>query len=33
MGEPGKADTFKLVLGDGYTAGGVLLKGNIQVHD
>jgi hypothetical protein len=33
MGEPGKADTFRLVLGDGYTAGGVLLKGNIQVHD
>lgn len=33
MGEPGKADTFKLVLGDGYTAGGVLLKGNIQVRD
>jgi len=33
VGEPGSADTFKLVLGDGYAAGGVLLKGNIQVHD
>jgi len=25
------ADTFRIVLGDGYTAGGVLLKGNIEV--
>ena len=33
FGEPGSADTFKIVLGDGYTAGGVLLKGNIQVRD
>ena len=32
-GEPGRADTFKLVLGDGYMAGGVLLRGNIQVRD
>ena len=33
FGEPGSADTFRIVLGDGYTAGGVLLKGNIQVRD
>jgi hypothetical protein len=33
LGEPGSADTFRIVLGDGYTAGGVLLKGNIQVRD
>lgn len=32
LGEPGTADTFRIVLGDGYAAGGVLLKGNIQVH-
>jgi hypothetical protein len=37
-GEPGssaatKPDTFKIVLGDGYAAQGVLLKGNIQVQD
>ncbi|MDQ3778507.1 MAG: hypothetical protein M3310_06560 [Actinomycetota bacterium] len=32
LGEPGDADTFRLVLGDGYGAGGVLLKGNIQVR-
>lgn len=32
LGEPGRADTFRLVLGDGYGAGGVLLKGNIQVR-
>ena len=32
LGEPGQADTFRLVLGDGYGAGGVLLKGNIQVR-
>ena len=31
LGEPGKADSFRIVLGDGYAAGGVLLKGNIQV--
>jgi hypothetical protein len=32
LGEPGRADTFRLVLGDGYGAGGVLLKGNIEVE-
>jgi hypothetical protein len=37
LGEPGAGssanpDTFRIVLGDGYAAGGVLLKGNIQVH-
>ncbi len=31
LGEPGKADSFRIVLGDGYAAGGVLFKGNIQV--
>lgn len=25
------ADTFRIVLGDGYAAGGVLLKGNVEV--
>jgi hypothetical protein len=25
------ADTFRIVLGDGYSAGGVLLKGNVEV--
>ncbi|HUP33053.1 MAG TPA: post-COAP-1 domain-containing protein [Gaiellaceae bacterium] len=32
LGEPGTADTFRIVLGDGYGAGGVLLNGNIQVE-
>jgi WD40 repeat protein len=31
LGEPGRADTFRLVTGDGYGAGGVLLNGNIDV--
>jgi hypothetical protein len=31
LGEPGSADMFRIVLQDGYAAGGVLLKGNIQV--
>jgi hypothetical protein len=31
LGSPGKADAFRIVLGDGYGAGGVLLNGNIQV--
>lgn len=31
LGEPGRADTFRIVLQDGYAAGGVLLRGNIQV--
>ncbi len=33
FGEPGTADTFRIVLGDGYAASGVLLKGNIQVQE
>ncbi len=32
LGEPGRADTFRIVLGDGYGAGGVLLNGNIEVE-
>jgi len=32
LGEPGTLDTFKVVLGNGYTAGGPLLGGNIQIH-
>lgn len=31
LGKTSKADTFRIVLQDGYAAGGVLLKGNIQV--
>ena len=33
LGEPGSADTFRLLVQNGYAAGGVLLKGNIQVRD
>ncbi len=33
FGEPGSADTFRIVLADGYGASGVLLKGNIQVQE
>jgi hypothetical protein len=32
LGEPGRADTFRIVLGDGYGAGGVLVNGNIEVE-
>jgi hypothetical protein len=32
LGEPGDADTFRIVLADGYGAGGVLLNGNIKVE-
>lgn len=32
LGEPGGADTFRIVLGDGYGAGGVLRSGNIRVE-
>jgi hypothetical protein len=32
-GEPRGADTFRLVFGDGYTAGGVLLRGNIDIRE
>lgn len=31
LGEPGSADTFRIVTSDGYLAGGVLLNGNVQV--
>ncbi len=32
-GEPGKdADTFSIVMSDGYTAGGTLGGGNVQIH-
>lgn len=32
-GEPGKdSDTFNIIMSDGYTAGGTLQGGNIQVH-
>jgi len=32
-GEPGKNDTFKITLSDGYSMGpSTLLRGNIQVH-
>ena len=32
-GEPGKdADTFSIVMGDGYTASGTLRGGNVQIH-
>ena len=31
-GEPGDQDTFMLTLSDGYTAGGFLVGGNIQLH-
>jgi len=32
-GEPGRNDTFKLVLSTGYSAGGTLGGGNIQLHE
>lgn len=32
LGEPGTADTFRIVLANGYGAGGVLLNGNIKVN-
>jgi len=31
-GEPGRADTFRITLSNGYTAGGTLGGGNIQLH-
>ena len=31
-GEPGKNDVFKITLSTGYSAGGTLLNGNIQIH-
>lgn len=32
LDEEGAADTFRIVLGDGYGGGGVLLKGDIEVR-
>ncbi len=33
LAEPGAGrDTFKIQTANGYTVGGVLLRGNIQVH-
>jgi hypothetical protein len=32
LGEPGSLDVFAIQLGNGYTAGGPLLGGNIQIH-
>ena len=32
-GEPGTSDTFNLFLSNGYTAGGYLVGGNIQLHN
>jgi len=32
-GEPGRSDTFALILSDGYKASGVLSGGNIQLHN
>jgi hypothetical protein len=31
-GEPGKDDVFIITLNDGYSAGGTVLHGNIQIH-
>jgi len=31
-GEPGRSDTFKVILSTGYTAAGTLRGGNIQLH-
>ena len=31
-GEPGRADTFNISLSNGYSAGGTLAGGNIQLH-
>jgi hypothetical protein len=31
-GEPGRNDVFSIQTGTGYTAGGVLTRGNVQVH-
>jgi hypothetical protein len=31
-GEAGSTDVFSITLSDGYTAGGTLVRGNIQVH-
>ena len=31
-GEPGRSDTFAITLSNGYSAGGTLSGGNIQLH-
>jgi len=31
-GEPGRSDTYVLRVSNGYTAGGTLAGGNIQLH-
>jgi hypothetical protein len=31
-GEPGTNDTFSILMSDGYSAGGTLTNGNIQLH-
>lgn len=31
-GEPGRSDTFEIILSTGYTAAGTLAGGNIQLH-
>ncbi len=31
-GEPGRADTFRITLSNGYTAAGTLAGGNLQLH-
>jgi hypothetical protein len=31
-GEPGRNDTFSIRLSNGYSAGGFLAGGNIQLH-
>jgi hypothetical protein len=31
-GEPGKADTFTILLSNGFRAGGTILNGNVQIH-
>lgn len=31
-GEPGKNDVFEITLSTGYSAGGTILNGNIQIH-
>jgi hypothetical protein len=32
-GEPGRADRFEVTLSNGYSAGGTLEGGNIQLHN
>jgi hypothetical protein len=33
QGEPGRSDTFAITLSNGYSAGGTLAGGNIQLHE